>query len=174
MRKPALIGLMVIFALSACKKGEEAKTEEGKTAEVSKAAPAPPPAAGVVKLGQALAGAKEVALADLFKDPAAWEGKTVRVSGQVKDFCSHRRAWFGVVAQEGQLMLRVFAAPRFQAPADCLGKTATAEGKVEVLTMKPEAVQHYAKEHKFLTKEEIESGQPIKRPIVRAFGAEFK
>jgi hypothetical protein len=163
MKKLIALGLVLALAALACEKKAE-KPEE----------PAPPPAAQVVKLGKALAGAEEVAVADLLKDPAAWKGKTVRVSGVVKDFCSHRRAWFGVIAKDGQRMLRVFTAPRFQVPADCQGRTATAEGKVEVITMEPEAMQHYAEQHKFLTKEEIESGKPIKRPLVRAFGAEFK
>jgi hypothetical protein len=42
MRKLALFGLMMIFALSACKKGEEAKTDEGNNAEAPKAAAADP------------------------------------------------------------------------------------------------------------------------------------
>jgi len=136
--------------------------------------PEEPPAAKVEKLGKALAGAEEVAVADLLKDPAAYEGKVVRVSGQVQDFCSHRRAWFGVTAKDGQQMLRVFTAPRFQVPADCKGKTATAEGKVELLTLNPEDIKHYAKEHKFLSEKELEAGKSIKRPLIRAFGAEFR
>jgi len=155
-----LLVFVLVLAFLGCEKQTE-KAEE-------------PAAAKVEKLGKALAGAEEVAVADLLKDPAAYEGKVVRVSGQVQDFCSHRRAWFGVTAKDGQQMLRVFTAPRFQVPADCKGKTVTAEGKVELITLKPEDAQHYAKEHKFLSKEEIESGIPIKRPLLRAFGAEFK
>jgi hypothetical protein len=147
---------------------------EKKTENTQGAAPPAKQAPEEVKLGMALAGAEQVAVADLLKDPAAYEGKTVRVSGQIKDFCSHRRAWFGVSTKDGRQMIRVFAAPRFTAPADCKGKTVVAEGKVELITLKPDDAQHYAKEHKFLTKEEIESGKPIRRPLIRAFGAVFK
>jgi hypothetical protein len=157
--KKLLVFVMVLALLGCDKQAEEPKE------------PAAPPPPKVEKLGKALAGAEEVAIADLFKDPAAFEGKVV---GVVQDFCHHRRAWFGVTAKDGERMLRVFAAPRFQVPADCKGKTATAEGKVELITLKPEDAQHYAKEHKFLTKEEIDSGKPIQRPLIRAFGAEFR
>jgi hypothetical protein len=162
---------LAVFAL-ACEKKAENPEEPAKAAEPAE--PAPPAAPAEVKLGMALAGAEEVPVEDLLKNPAAFEGKTVRVSGEVKDFCHHRRAWFGVSTKDGQQMVRVFAAPRFQAPADCKGKTVVAEGKVELITIKPEDAQHYAKEHKFLSKEEIESGKPITRPLIRAFGAEFK
>jgi hypothetical protein len=157
MHKLLSICMALALLAPACRK----ETEE----------PAEPEA---VKLGMALAGAEQVAVADLLKDPAAYEGKTVRVSGQVKDFCHHRRAWFGVSTRDGRQMIRVFAAPRFKAPADCKGRTVAAEGKVELVTLNPDDAQHYAREHKFLTKEEIESGKPVKRPLIRAFGAEFE
>ena len=168
MKKLIAVWLALALFTFACEKKAEKPEEPAKAAE-----PAPPPAAEAVKLGKALAGAEQVAVADLLKDPAAWEGKIGRVTGEVKDFCHHRRAWFGVSTKDGTGMLRVFTAPRFQAPVDCKGKTVTAEGKVEVITIEPEAAQHYAKEHKFLTKEEVESGKPMKRPLIRAFGAEF-
>lgn len=172
MKKLIALGLALALFAFACEKKAEKPEEPAKAAQPAE--PAPPPAADVVKLGMALAGTEEVAVADLLKDPVAYGGKTVRVSGEIKDFCHHRRAWFGVATKDGQRMVRVFAAPRFKAPADCLGKTVTAEGKVELIAMKPEDMKHYGKEHKFLTKEEIESNQPIKRPLIRAFGAEFK
>lgn len=166
MKRLFSVLLVPVLLSPACGKKTETPQES--------AAPPAPVEQKVAKLGMALAGAEEVAVADLLKDPAAFEGKTVRVSGEVKDFCHHQRAWFGVSAQDGRQMLRVFAAPRFSAPADCKGKTVVAEGKVELITLKPEDAKHYAREHKFLTKEEIESGKPIQRPLIRAFGAEFK
>jgi hypothetical protein len=161
---------LLVFALALALLGCEKKAEKPEESP----APAAPAKQEVEKLGMALAGAEEVAVMDLLKNPDAYEGKTVRVSGKVKDFCHHRRAWFGVSSKDGQYMVRVFAAPRFQAPADCVGKNVVAEGKVELITLKPEDAKHYAESHKFLSEKELESGKPIKRPLIRAFGAEFK
>lgn len=160
-----LIVLVLILAVLGCEK----KTEKSEEPPAQ-----PTPAAKVEKLGKALAGAEEVVVLDLLKNPDAYDGKTIRVSGKVHDFCHHRRAWFGVSTADGQYMVRVFTAPRFQVPADCMDKHAVAEGKVELITLKPEDAKHYAESHKFLSKEELESGIPIKRPLIRAFGAEFK
>jgi hypothetical protein len=158
---------LLVFILALAVLGCEKKTEKPEE-------PPAPPAAKVEKLGMALAGAEEVAVLDLLKNPAAYDGKTIRVSGQVKDWCHHRRAWFGVSSADGQYTVRVFSAPRFQAPKDCLGKQAVAEGKVELITLNAEAAKHYAESHKFLSEEEVKSGIPIQRPLIRAFGAEFK
>jgi hypothetical protein len=160
---------LLVFILALAVLGCEKKAEEpAKPAEPA------PAKQQVEKLGMALAGAEEVAVLDLLKNPTAYDGKTIRISGKVKDWCHHRRAWFGVSSADGQYMVRVFSAPRFQAPADCMDKHAVAEGKVELITLNAEAAKHYAESHKFLSKEEVESGIPIKRPLIRAFGAEFK
>ena len=158
-----LLVLVLALAILGCEKKTE-KPEE----------PSAPPAPKVEKLGKALAGAEEVAVLDLLKNPDAYDGKIIRVSGKVHDFCHHRRAWFGVSSKDGQYMVRVFTAPRFQAPADCVGRQAVAEGKVELITLKPEDAKHYAESHKFLSEKELEAGKPINRPLIRAFGAEFK
>jgi len=158
--------IVLAFLILGCEKKTEKPEETAAPAEQAKPE--------VEKLGKALAGAEEVAVLDLLKNPDAYEGKTVRVSGEVHDFCHHQRAWFGVSSADGQYMIRVFTAPRFQVPADCKGKQAVAEGKVELITLKPEDAKHYAESHKFLSEKELESGKPIKRPLIRAFGAEFK
>ena len=168
MKKLIAVWLALALFAFACEKKAEKPEEPAKAAE-----PAAPPAAEAVKLGKALAGAEEVVVMDLLKNPTAYEGKIIRVSGKVKDWCHHKRAWFGVSSADGQYMVRVFSAPRFQAPMDCVGKQVVAEGKVELITLNAEAAQHYAESHKFLSKEELESGKPIHRPLIRAFGAEF-
>jgi hypothetical protein len=174
-----IVTLSAALCLTACnKKEEEASKAEPDKAAVAKddavKAPVAPEAPKLVKLGKDLAGAEEVAVADLLKDPKAYEGKTVRVAGEVEDFCHHKRAWFGVTAKEGKGMIRVFTMPRFEVPMDCKGKQAVAEGKVEVITIDPEQVEHYGKEHKFLAGVTVKEGEPVLRPIVRAFGAELK
>lgn len=131
-------------------------------------------AAAAEKLGARLVMSEETPVAALLRDPKAYDGKTVRVSGKVEDFCHHRRAWFAVSAADGQGMVRVFAAPQFLAPADCKGKTAVAEGKVEIREIPADKVEYYGKQHKFLQGVEVEEGKPVLRPVIRALGAEFR
>jgi hypothetical protein len=126
-----------------------------------------------VKIGKALAGAEAVTVKDLLADPEKYKDKIVRVSGKVEDFCHHKLAWFSVTATDSPGMVRVFTVPRFKVPKDCKGKQAVAEGKVEVIEIAAEHVAHYSKEHKFLAGVKVEEGKPLKRPIVRAFGAEL-
>ncbi len=134
----------------------------------------PAPAGKVEKLGQTLAGAPEVALEELFKNPSSFEGKIIRVSGKVEDFCVHKRAWFAVNHKQGVPLVRVFTAPRFLVPTDAKGKKAVAEGRVEVIVLPPDQVDYYAKEHQFLANVDIKPGESVRLPIVRAFGAEFQ
>ncbi|MBW1808266.1 MAG: DUF4920 domain-containing protein [Deltaproteobacteria bacterium] len=159
-----------------CDKDHEHKAEAVKDKPEADKKPEAeaPKKAEAAKLGMALAGAAEVSVADLLSDPKAFDGKTVKVSGKVEDFCHHKRAWFGVTAKEGKGMVRIFTKPRFEVPLDCKGKNAVAEGKVEVITIDPEQASHYSKDHKFLAGVTIVEGQPILRPIIRAFGAELK
>jgi len=98
---------LLVFITALAILGCEKKTEKNEE-------PSAPPAPQVEKLGMALAGAEEVAVLDLLKNPDAYDGKTVRVSGVVHDFCHHRRAWFGVSSKDGQYMVRVFTAPRLR------------------------------------------------------------
>jgi ABC-type amino acid transport substrate-binding protein len=151
----AMIGAVVVLA-SGCK-----------------AQPARQAAGPVEKLGQTLAGAPEVAAEDLLKDPSSFEGKIVRVSGKVEDFCVHKRAWFAVQGKEGAPMVRVFTTPRFQVPADAKGKRAIAEGRVEVIVLDPAQAEYYLKEHKFLANLDRKPNESVRLPIVRAFGVEF-
>ncbi len=129
--------------------------------------------AKVEKAGAKLAGADAVAVADLVKDPAKYEGKIVRVEGKVKDFCKHARAWFAIADAEDKLMLRVMAKPRFETPAECLERRAVAEGKVVLQTLSPEQVEYFQKGHKFIAPETVKPGEPVRLPVVEAFGAEF-
>jgi len=145
------------------------------------AAPAAPPAPAslpdhVQQLGDPLTQAPRVDVEELFAKVAQYKGQRVRVEGTVKDFCHHKRAWFGVSPRSGEPMLRAFCLPRFEAPVDCKGKRVVAEGVVDVHTIPAEQAAHYAREHQFLTAAEAEraaAGQPIERPILRVSGAEF-
>jgi len=168
--------LALVVAL--CSLSVACQQEKKSAAQASSEQPASkkqvePAAKAKTALGMKLAGAAEVSVADLLARPRDFAGKVVRVSGKIEDFCHHKRAWFGISAKSGQGMVRVFTMPRFQTPADCQGKQAVAEGKVELITISAEQAAHFAQDHKFLQGIKVEAGQDIVRPIIRAFGAEF-
>ncbi len=165
LKKTTIVMILTLLVAVGCDKNAEKPVDQKKAA--------PQPATQSPVLGKALAGAKQVSVAELLGNPHVYDGKIVRVSGKIEDFCHHKRAWFGISAKDGQGMVRVFCAPRFQAPADCLGKRAVAEGKVELNTITAEQAAHFGKEHKFLAGVKVEPGKPVVLPIVRAFGAEI-
>jgi hypothetical protein len=155
-----------------CKEcGQKAETGGKATGDKIKI---PPTQQGqVTKLGRALTGAQEVTVEDLLKNPEGYKDKTVRVSGKVDDLCKHRGAWFAVSSRDGKKMVRVMTMPAFQVSPDNLGKDAVAEGKVEVITVTPEEIQHFSMNHKFIG-EVKNPGASISLPVIRAFGAELK
>ena len=166
--KFSTIALACLLVLGCDKKCDE-KAEQPKAQAPTKPAPQPEK----VKLGKGLAGAEAVTVKALLADPDKYKDKIVRVEGKVEDYCHHKKAWFSVTAKEGKGMVRVFTLPRFGVPHDCVGKQAAAEGKVEIIEIDPEHAKHYSKDHKFLAGVKVEEGKPVRRPIVRAFGAEM-
>ena len=164
-------------ALPACQnKGQDREPAAHEHANADHEAAPPAPAAGPLdeRLGRALAGAQLVAVEDLQKDPGVWEGKTIRLEGQVTDMCFHRRDWFGVASADGAKVIRVITGQSgFLVPAGAVGSQARAEGKVEVVTLDPKEIAHYKKIHKFISDEELKSGGSIRQPVLIASGAEF-
>jgi len=172
--KTASALLILILATAGC---DEPSTGAAKAPADGAAAAAPAPAPkktdSVLRLGDPLTSAPRVDVEDLFANAEEFKDKRVRVEGVVKDYCHHKRTWFGVTPKGGDLMVRVFARPKFEAPVACKGKRVVAEGVVELLEIPPERVAHYAKEHSFISAEEAASGKTIYQPILRGTGAEF-
>jgi hypothetical protein len=124
-------------------------------------------------IGAKLAGAELVKVADLTARPEEFAGKTVRVEGDVSAMCHHRRAWFAV-QDEGDRsggFVRVMTTPKFLVPAGSIGKKARVEGTVEVVEVPAKRAKYFAKGHKMGDAEKI-SG-PVKRPVIRATGAQL-
>jgi hypothetical protein len=123
--------------------------------------------------GQKLAGLPVVKVADLIARPGDFAGKTVRIEGDVSAMCTHRRGWFAVQdpGSKTGAYVRVLTAPSFLVPPDSIGKKARAEGRVEVIEVDPEAVRHYANDHKL--GEQNANGAPNRSVVIRATGAEF-
>ena len=164
---PVLLAFTLLLAPGCDQPGSAANTP------AAAAAPAAKPPDGVQRLGDPLTSAPRVDVEDLFARAEEYKGKRVRVEGVVKDYCHHKRTWFGVTPKGGETMVRVFARPKFEAPAACKGKRVVAEGVVELIEIPPDRVAHYAKEHSFITAEDVASGKPLHQPIIRGTGAEF-
>ena len=113
-----------------------------------------------------------VNVTELLRTPDAFAGKKVRIKGNVSAMCHHRRGWFAVVAddQSGQF-IRVMTAPAFLVPADSIGKSAEAEGTVEVIEVAADHAKHIAGEHKLGDPEAITAN--VKQVVIRASGADF-
>lgn len=136
--------------------------------------------AGQTPLGQPILHAgpdftdvPEVAVEELLSNPDAYAGKTVQVTGDVSAMCQHRRGWFAVVAgdKSGQ-QLRVLTMPTFYVPAGSIGRTARAEGTVEVIEVPAQHAKHLMKEHKLGEPGEV-AGATMKQVILRAKSADF-
>lgn len=124
-------------------------------------------------LGKPLRKLQEVSIAKLFANPKGYEGKAVRVTGEIKDMCFHMRAWMGLIEKGEDRALRVFTAPNFRVPSMSVGRKVVAEGVIELVTLKKNQIEHFKQErHKFLSDKEFKA-QSVQRPMLRAFGAQF-
>lgn len=94
--------------------------------------------------GASLSGAaQEVTLADLVKDPAAYDGKAVLLTGaKVEAVCKKKGCW--MMLDEAGTDLRVtFLDYGFFMPLDCEGRSIVLEGVFKVATIKEADAKHY-------------------------------
>jgi len=112
------------------------------------AAPAQPAAAGKAptRYGAPLSAATAIAAQALLAEPAKYDEKDIKVTGQVNAACQKRGCWMTIGSGEpGQPTVRVtFKDYGFFVPPDCAGKTATVEGHFKIATMSVAEAQHYA------------------------------
>lgn len=81
-------------------------------------------------------------------EPAKFNGKTLKVSGQVGAVCQKKGCWMTLgTGQPGERTMRVsFKDYGFFVPRDCLGRQATVEGEVAVTTLSVAQAQHFAED----------------------------
>lgn len=85
--------------------------------------------------GEGLDGGKVVAIADLLKDPDAYAGQEVKVSGKISDVCPKKGCWMEL-RDAGDQGLRVKVEDDVIVfPQDAKGKNAVARGIVEIKEM---------------------------------------
>ncbi len=107
-----LVVLFALVALSACSRE-------------NRASPTPPPSdpkPALTALGQPVAG-DPVALADVAKNPRAFEGRSIVTSGTVTAVCQHMGCWMEIADTNGQAHVRMHG-HSFFVPRSANGKHA--------------------------------------------------
>ena len=124
----------------------------------------------ITRTGGTFIGATEVSLTELLENPSKLVKKTVQITGNVSAMCTHRRAWFAIVADDKSgRHVRVVTAPVFLVPHDAIGKTVRVEGTVEIEPIGRDRAKYLMKEHKLFIPEGA-----TEQVTLRATAAEFR
>ena len=124
------------------------------------------------KYGKPVTLKETTKVSEILANPEKYDGKNVRVEGVVVDVCKKRGCWIRVGSD------KEFESIQFKVdggvivfPLDAKGKTAVAEGVVEVTTMTKEELIEQGKHHAEETGEEFDPST-IKGPktTVRIMG----
>ncbi len=70
-------------------------------------------------------------------------GKTVKMTGQVKQVCQAKGCWFAITGTKGESIRVTSLGYKFFVPINAAGKTATVEGVFGVKELSAEMAQHY-------------------------------
>lgn len=84
---------------------------------------------GVLYGAELNADLKEVAITDLLAKPEDYDGKVIKISGNITDVCQAAGCW--MILSDGTNNIRVSTLHKFFLPKDATGKT-VAEGKFKV------------------------------------------
>lgn len=106
-----------------------------------------PAADGVIHRGAAFTLQDSITLDEIAKDPAAFAGKTVKVSGKIGSVCKKKGCWMTLNGQTPAAVARVvFKDYGFFVPLDSQGKLATLEGVVEAKMLDEAERKHLAED----------------------------
>lgn len=172
MRNPSF--LLFLFLLPACQPAEGSGTAPAKPPAALPQAEGP--AAATLDAGsydQFGAGVREgatVSVADVLKDPKAYDGKELRVSGTVREVCQTKGCWMrvGGEGKEAQVFVK-FKDYGFFVPKDAAGREAVLEGVVTIREVPVEEVKHYL-EDAGKAEEAAKVTEPAKEVRVMAAG----
>jgi hypothetical protein len=137
--------LGLVLLLVGCK----TSAEPAPVAQAEAAAPVPSAAAARKTFGAPLAGATQVALADVLKAPDKFADQNVLVEGEVRRACTRKGCWMELSEAQDPAApgCRVtFKDYGFFVPTDSAGSKARVEAKVESKLVKPELVAHLESE----------------------------
>jgi hypothetical protein len=92
-------------------------------------------AGDTTSLGQPLEGLEPTPIEVIVADPDAWEGKDVRISGEVTGVCAMQGCWMDLVSPENATLRVKVDDGVIVFPPEAVGQRAVAEGKVEIVEM---------------------------------------
>jgi hypothetical protein len=150
----------VVTTLAACTPEQPAPTKAAP-APVEKPAPVAPVASGAgAKFGKALdQDTPFVELAEIQKDPKAWQGKRVRTRGEVVAVCQAAGCWCDLKPEGAAAALPTHVTMHdhaFLLPKSAKTKVAEIEGNLVVRELSQAEVDHYNGEGASLT-----AGTPV-------------
>jgi hypothetical protein len=89
-------------------------------------------AASPVRVGAAITVAEATPMADILRSPADYEGKTVRVEGEVRGVCTRMGCWMDLADPAGNRIRIQVEDGVMVFPSDAAGRPAVAQGTVTV------------------------------------------
>jgi len=122
---PSLI--VCALALLGCNQSQS-DAPKPSTSQAPVVAPSAP-AKSATSFGEPITSKESVLLADLARDPGAWTGKTVVISGTVTSVCQNMGCWMLIEDQGAQSMVRM-KGHAFGVPKDSKGKRVRVQGQV--------------------------------------------
>lgn len=147
------LAALATVAIAGCDKGPAARGEKHEPAAAAAAA-ATEPAGGAAAGAAAVEGksygagvklAAATPIADILKDPNAFQGKTVRVEGLIADVCPKRGCWMELAGENaGEKMRFKVEDGDMVFPMEAKGQYAVAEGVVAVNELSLEDSKKYA------------------------------
>ncbi len=139
LRNACLLGVLALSPLvAACDRGPS-------TSEAATTSAAPSQPAKTKSFGAGVSVAETTSIERLLAEPAAFNGKTVRVEGMVVDVCPKRGCWFEIAGESAGQKLRFKVTDgEMVFPIDSKGMYASAQGKVAVKDLSLEESKQYA------------------------------
>ena len=104
---------------------------------------APTALASVVTRGEPLSKAAAKPVDMCIRESQVLAGKTVKMTGKVKQVCQAKGCWFALESKDGQTVRVTSMGYKFFVPMNAAGKTATVEGVFGVKELSSEMAQHY-------------------------------
>jgi hypothetical protein len=134
MRK--LTFLPVLFAFVACQSGPQTPATSAAQIDL----------ANCDQFGDGVKQADAVPIGEVVANPAKYDGKTIRMVGEIRAVCQTKGCWMRVGNDDkngGQNVFVKFKDYAFFMPKDGAGRTAVIEGPVAVKMIPVEQMRHY-------------------------------
>ncbi len=142
--RPALPMLFLLAALAVVSGGCGAAGDGAADADTIDADGATVTVDGWNQYGAGTPGGDFFVLADVLADPAAHDGKTVRLEAQIDEVCQAKGCWMTLDGDAGPSDVRVtFADYAFFVPKDIAGRPVRVEGTFEVREVPVDEARHY-------------------------------